>query len=237
MKKIIFAALAITFSLTTLSSCLKDDGSEYHETAFYPNLPNGVEVYADQTLDSTYVVSTENWVAELRGQANAEVPWIKMSPAHAEVKPGYLLQQRVLFTLEKNETGKARRAYISVTTPDYGEGNILMPITQYPWLNIVSPMPNYSSGNINDVKISFLANLTATEKSAIIRFTVYDNATLSSDADWLVIPEGKTSFVPGMYSVNFEVTPNSSAEERIAHVTLTSGGISNVVDYKQAGKK
>lgn len=237
MKKIIFAALAFAFTLTGFNSCFDNKEDEYHETTFYPLYQNGIECYADQTVDSIYVLSTDSWTAGVKGQGGVTVPWMSLSPEKAEVKPGYVLQQRLQISLLKNDTEKSRRAYIAVSAPNGFEGAITMLLTQYYWLNIEAPMPVLTPNNSIDGKVSFTANLLATEKAAIMRFTVHDNATLTSDADWLTIPEGKETLEPGKHNISFALTPNESTEPRAAHVTLTSGGISNVVTYNQAGKK
>lgn len=238
MKKTIFAAIAFACTLTGFNSCFDDKENEYHETTFYPLYERGIECYADQALDTTnYVISTDSWTAEVKGQGGEPAPWMTVSPKEGEVKPGYVLQQRLQINLQKNDTEKTRRAYIAVTAPSGYDGAITMALTQYYWLNIEAPMPVLTPNNAVDGKISFTANLLATDKAAITRFTVYSDATLTSDADWLTVPADEAAPKAGKHSVNLVVTPNESAEARTAHLTLTSAGISNVITYNQAGKK
>ena len=42
-------------------ACDSDNDNEYHSTYFYPLSSNGIETYADQTVDSVRVISYDSW--------------------------------------------------------------------------------------------------------------------------------------------------------------------------------
>ncbi|MBQ5909468.1 MAG: hypothetical protein IIW85_03980, partial [Bacteroidaceae bacterium] len=60
MKKVfplLVSVIALCFAACTESSY------EYHQTYFYPQQPGGKMMYADQTLDTTRVISYDSWTA------------------------------------------------------------------------------------------------------------------------------------------------------------------------------
>lgn len=237
MKKIILAALIIG-SAVNLASCIGGD-NENHGTSIYNNKGQmgPTELYADQTLDSIFVISYDSWSARTEN-----VDWLEISDKTCKVPAGYIVTQTVLLKTTPNTTGKVRGGQI-VISPEYAEfGPLTTGITQFPWLNITAPVAQYEQVDDKDkgekyVVAKFEAPINAADNYALLACTVYADATLTSDAAWLSVPNDVQTLKPGNYGVKFVVEPNSGAEERVAHVTLTSNGVSNVITYTQKGKK
>lgn len=237
MKKIILAALMIGSALA-LASCIGGD-NENHGTSIYNSHGQmaPVELYADQTLDSLFVMSYDSWSARIE---NAD--WFEVSDKTCKVPANYIVTQSVLVKTTPNTTGKARVGMFVVNS-EYAEyGPLSTSITQYPWLNITAPVAQYVQVDDKEkgekyVTAKFEAPINAADNYALLACTVYADATLTSDAAWLSVPNDVQTLKPGNYGVKFVVEPNSGAEERVAHVTLTSNGVSNVITYTQKGKK
>lgn len=237
MKKILFAAAALV-ALVGLHSCLGDSGNEQHGTSiFTPNNTMFLEMYADQTLDSLGVFSYDNWDASL--QWNEYTPWFSISPVKGGVPNGYISTTTVMYVkAEPNTTGKGRGGAVVLDTDNPENNNkVGMTVWQYGWLRITVPTPTYSSQKLEEAVATFNMDLTAEAMSASMAFYNYGPASLVSDADWFIVPDDMKSFEPGAHGVKFSVLPNATAEDRVAHVTLTSNGVSNVVTYTQKGKK
>lgn len=237
MKKIILAALMIGSALT-LASCFGGD-NENHGTSIYNSHGQmaPVELYADQTLDSLFVMSYDSWSARTE---NAD--WLEVSDKTCKVPANYIITQSVLIKTTPNTTGKARVGQFIVNS-EYAEyGPLSTSITQFPWLNITAPVAQYVQVDDKDkgekyVTAKFEAPVGATDEIARLACTVYADATLTSDAAWLSVPSDVQTLKPGSHGVQFKVTANSDAAERVAHVTLTSNGVSSVITYTQKGKK
>lgn len=235
MKKIAFAAIAL-LSITALQSCLNGD-NENHGTAIYHRNGNDyTEMYADQTVDSLHIVSYDSWTATVEGGSDG--PWFTISDTKCNVPVNYIVTQSVIITTTPNTTGKARTGVIKVNSTYNEYGPMTGGVVQYGWHNITAPIPTLEKIEGKDEnRIVFKSDVNATDNYALLACTVYADATLKSDADWLSVPNDVQTLAPGNYGVKFGVLPNNSAEDRVAHVTLTSNDVSTVVTYTQKGKK
>lgn len=237
MKKILLSALMVCASGLTFQSCIEDN--ENHGTSIYNSLGTmaPTELFADQTLDSLHIVSYDSWTARTEGG-----DWFEISDKQCKVPAGYIVTQTMLIKTTPNTTGKLRVGSVVVQS-DYSEyGPLSTSIYQCPWLNISAPVAQYEQ--VEDkatgekyVVAKFEAPINAADNYALLACTVYADATLTSDAEWLSVQNADQTLKPGNYGIKFVVTPNNNAEDRVAHVTLTSNGVSSVVTYTQKGKK
>lgn len=234
MKKLLMAAVALC-SLAATYSCMGGD-NENHGTMIY-NRDNKAmtELFADQTLDSLHIVSYDSWRASTKMLDGGD--WFTITPDTCVVPVNYIVQRSVYLKTTPNTTGKMRSGVIMVKTtyPEYGDLSTY--VYQYGWLNINVPVPSFEKKEGDEVHAVFNAELRATDNLALFACTVYAQATLTSDASWLTIPNEDQHLAPGNYGMKFVVTPNNTGEPREAHVTLTSNGVSNVITYKQKGKE
>lgn len=234
MKKITFAAFALLSSVAFVAC--DNAGDEYHGTTIY-NRGGGssTEMFADQTIDSLHVVSYDSWTATLDNVIGGE--WCTLSDMKCNVPPGYVVAQSVIINTTPNTTGVSRLSVFKVRSA-WGEfGELSSGITQYGWHNITVPQPRYTSSKLEECKAVFADSLLANTKQALLACSVYAEATLESDAVWLIIPDDAKTLAPGDHGVQMPMLPNETSEDRIAHVTLTSNGVSDVITYKQKGKK
>ncbi len=222
-----FRNLLMAGAVVALASC-GDSTYEVHQTFFYPQIPGGMQFYADQTYDTLHVYSLDSWTAALTQD------WLDVTPKSYTVAPMTNADTRLTVTTAPNTTGEVRTASLVVSSYDV----ISMGITQYPWLNIIFPNAIYDNGDpIGDndptqLSARFELPLRATTSDTTVVFRVYqDNATLQSDADWLT-PE-ETTFSAGRDTVRLTVTPNQTAATRTGRLTLTSAGVSSVITVTQ----
>lgn len=78
--------------------------------------------------------------------------------------------------------------------------------------------------------------IKANTSYAPLTLTVYSNATITSDVEWLSIPDSYKNLAPNKYGIHLPVSSNTSTNSRTAHVTITSNGVSSTVTYVQQGK-
>ncbi len=233
MKKVfplLVSVMALCFAACTESSY------EYHQTYFYPQQPGGKMMYADQTLDTTRVISYDSWTA----QTTAD--WLLLTPTEQHIPAGYGMNTLVKLTCAPNTTGQTRHAAILLKSFD----SLAMDVYQTAWLNIIWPSPVYinkpeavgdaSTGTIMDKQVSFMTTLSADTTSMKVKFRVYaDGATLQSDAAWLV--QKDTVYAAGTHEALLSVEPNASAAPRTATLTLSSNGVSTPIKVTQKEKQ
>lgn len=231
--------LAATMAALALTSCSESD-NEYYTTYFYPTTANGIETYADQTSDTTIVVSTNSWTL------TNTCDWCKVSydgnssPISVNVPEGYMVGAKLDITLQPNTTGTTRTNILQVVSSYSKIGSISTYVVQYPYLNVTSPMPQ-SATEDNTTTYSFTLTVPASGTLAdsskpSISFTVYSNgATLtSSDETWLK-PSQTSGFPSGTrQKTEIDLTKNETGETRTGTLTLTSNGISTPITVKQS---
>lgn len=210
-----------------LAACT--EGSyEHHASYFYPQRPDGQLLYADQTMDTTLIYSLDSW------QATKEGDWFSITPESFEVRPGVSIFTKMTFTTTPNTTGKGRTGLVTI----HAYHTISQSLYQTPWLNITYPFAQYTKGEDHTFatrKATFRMALLSSATSSQVRFTTYaENATLTSDAEW-VTPEKTIFLAPNSYEVKLTIQPNKSKDARSAQLTLTSAGISTPITVEQAG--
>lgn len=237
MKKMILAALALLSLTTGLQSCLSGD-NESHGTAIYNRLGSTTpsELYADQTVDSLFVVSYDSWTATLKPLDGGE--WLEASPTSCKVPADYIVTQSVCLKTTPNNTGKVRTMAFLVNSSYTEYGTLTTYVYQYPWHQISAPVASFEKKEgSDDVTAVFATKLGAADTYAVLGCTVYAEATLESDANWLLVQNDDRVLKVGNHGIKFVVDPNNGREERVAHVTLTSNGVSTVITYTQSAKK
>ncbi len=223
-------------------ACDSDNDNEYHSTYFYPLSSNGIETYADQTVDSVRVISYDSW------SLDNNCDWCVISsngqqtPLRITIPAGYVASSRLDFALQPNQTGRLRTNRIAVVS-SYGKvGTISQMLVQYPHLNVTFP-DGVISGSGTDYACKFSLSIPAagvapSGNKPFVKFVVYtDNATLSSSADWLVPAETSGFRKYEKVKVELNAEPNPGTQERTATLTLTSNGVNTPITISQLGQK
>lgn len=222
-------SLCLALITATMTSCLNGE-NEYHEIYFYPQRPEGIVLYADQTTDTTTLVSYDSWTMTKEGE------WFDASPNSQEIPVGSYGITRIGISTTPNTTGQNRSGRISINS----YLSISTPIYQAAWLNIISPQPKYTNtdanGSFNSLKARFELELLANTTSTSVHFYTYGkSATLTSDAEWLK-PQIST-YMTGAQRALINVEPNETSTARQAQLSLTSEGVTTIIYVKQEGKK
>ena len=232
MKKIVFFA---AFVVALFTSCTESE-YEFHQTYFSPQVAGGKVLYADQTTDSTRVISYDPWTATTVFASGTDA-WFTISPSECYFTAGeQYASTRVTITTTPNTSQKIRSGHIVVRSFD----TVGMPVKQTTWLNIIRPFgetKNYDSEGIllpeEDRTMTFSGTTIATANQFEIEFTVYaDGATLTADADWL--KPATSTFAAGRHTVSVVAEANAEVTERTAQLILTSNGISTPITITQA---
>lgn len=230
----LFSLLTLCLTLSSLTACL-GDGGEIHETHMTSySGTSDVLMYADQTVDSIYIVSFDSWRAEV--SVNEATPWVTISPKSADIPKGYAMATNMVVRTELNKTGHVRIGNVQMVTAYDGFGSFHMPIQQFGWLNISRPAPRFTSEKASEAEAVFEATFGPKATDVPLTFKVWGFATVTSDAEWLTVPEDKRSVQPGEYPLILKATENTTGADRVAHVEVVSNGITNVVTYKQTAK-
>lgn len=243
MKKLIFTLLALVVATATLQSCLNSEDESHGISVVTRNGLGFVEMYADQVTDTAMVFSYDSWQATVLQDVLSETPsptapvWYSVTPTTETVPAGYLSSKSVAILSQPNNTGKNRVGGIKFSTSYANNGTIGLTVRQYAWLNITTPAPVLSSNDIRTATATFAVDLLPTARETLFECTVYGQASLTSNADWLTVPAASATMRPGYNRVVLALEPNESAEARTAVVTLLSNGVRSVVTVKQLGKK
>lgn len=221
--------LPILFAGFLFVAC-DDSKDEFHQQYFYPQMPGGMSLFADQQTDTINFVSTDSW------KARATADWFTISPTAYDIPAEYLQTKTpIIINVTSHTTDNIRRGAIEVDA--YGS-TLSMNLTQYPWLNIQYPAPTRAKdaeGKTDAEAVRFTLDLRSTTTAIPLYFVTYQpGATITSDAEWLTLPD--TVFAPGAHSYQPAIPENTSLESRKATLTLTSGGVSNQILITQDGK-
>ncbi len=224
MKKLLFALFPCAALL--LAAC-EEAKYEIHQTFFYPQMSQGMKVYADQQSDTIRLLSLDSWTL-----ASSTPEWLTVTPNECTINAGSSANTLLTLTMEKNMTGQSRRGSIDVRSWD----NISMPVVQVSWLNI--SQPSSETDNFNDLtkKASFEMSLEALAQDTAVVFTVYqDEATLTCQSDWVEVET--ENFAAGKHRAKISVYANPTKDGRSTNLVLTSGGISTDIAITQKGSK
>lgn len=232
MKKYITAgvyAAAALAAATVFASC-EGGKDERHYTAVGKQY---IETFADQVTDSLKVQSYDSWTLTNQNDWFKVLCGTQTDNISVKVPASTLMQNTLYISLTPNTTGQTRYASLQVSS-SYGS-TVSTTLMQYPFLNVQRPAPVTSSATHTT---TFTATLAAKPTGTqTVVFTVYtEGATLaSSDESWLK-PEKTEGFKAGeQTTVSLSVEENTSAQERTATLTLTSGGVSTPITVTQQG--
>lgn len=235
LRNLLLAAAAVI----GLAAC-NENTNEYHSTYFYPITASGVQTFADQQLDSVRVMSYDTWTL------NNTVDWVDMkvgttqtNQIKVEVPVGYFNLTRLDFVLKPNTTGKTRTTPVQVTSSFGKVGTIATVLIQYPFHNITTPAAKMTENGTNATFTLDLPQKSNKETAtSFLSFTVYtSDAQLTSSADWLTVDKAN-GYTPSVKEkVNITAQPNTTGEARKAQLTLTSGGVSTVINVNQPKAK
>ncbi len=245
-----FAAALTLVAVPAAFTACDDAVNEHHTTYFYPQNVNGNIAYADQTVDSVRVISTDSWTL------SNKVDWYDVSVA---VKGGTQLNEisqtipsgvvgsvRLDLNFKPNTTGSIRQSQLVVVSAEGKIGSVTRPVAQLPYLHIL--VPNVQTTTV-DGKTSYTFSLKAakngklllgtgaasTESPSLIFIVYSKDATLTSSADWVVPAKTGDFATATSQTVPLTVSPNETGAERTATLTLTSAGVSSVITLTQQG--
>lgn len=243
-KKILGGLLCCLMAFT---ACDNDNKNEFHRLNFYPTLSSGKIWFADQSTDSIVLQTTDSWKLSVETQKGID-KWLTATPESGTVPPNYIAAQRLTLAFAPNTTGKIRSALISVTTTTDKLRGISLPATQTSWLDVRRPQPvfprplaqdavsNKDNGGGDPLPV-FVEVLNAKAGTTQCAFRLYDTDTekhsLSSDADWLIVPAESAKPAVGDHNVKITYLENPDPTPRTAHLVLTSGGITTYITYNQ----
>lgn len=243
--KSIFTTTATAVALVaTLASCNSESTNENHTLSF--NRGN-IVAYADQQVDSFRVYYNDAWTLNQPSDNswvniayNGQTPPITITPSNANF---INVSDRVNVAMQPNNTGKDRISTINIES-SYGKlGTLTLNVYQRSYLNVADLTQNNGKFVMNNVSADgYVVGLTNQVKPTLC-FTVYSaDATLTSSADWLKVPEkttlpGVPTYVPNeLQKVELTVEKNTTAESRTATLTLTSNGVSSTIEVTQLNK-
>lgn len=233
---------ALCLSAFVLTACDDDNSNEYHATYFYPMSTYGIETYADQSVDSIRVISSDSWTLENSSEWCTVSSNGQQAPLSINIPQGYIASTRLDFKLQPNTTGKLRTNRIDVTSSYNKVGTISQLLVQYPHLHITHP-DGVATGTGTEYAVTYSLSVPAEGVSPsgtkpYIKFIVYaEGATLRSSAGWIepVLAAGFAKYEA--QSVELNVQPNPATEPRTATLTLCSNGVETPITVTQLAQK
>lgn len=207
----------MAFAALTFTSCKKD--SYYHTMSV--QYPVGYKaIYADQIVDSVVFVTTDNF------QVSSNVNWvsIKSSDASGEIRNVYrtVWEVAVPIYFAANTEGKLRTAEITIHTwgNDDWDNSARVAFTQFHWLDIYRPVPEYAWKNNMQSDAKFELTDSATQVSDTLKFYVHDIWTLT-DGSSFAHPQTITGQA-GENTVVLSLDANTTGEERKDSIVLST---------------
>ena len=243
--KSLFALAAATFAVAAFVTSCDDADNDFHQ--FYwqgTHNNNSLIVYADQTVDSINVTSTDTWYY------SCESDWMQMTvagkaaPDTLKVRRGYIDRSRATFTFTPNTTGQERTATFTLTNPTKHIGSFSPAFTQKPYLNISLPAYDTTTGTFSLKNINSEGLYSATTKDGVtvtakpvITFTVYaDGAELTGfeGCDWITHTLPANGIRKNVLCTDtLNVSRNTTGHQRSVTLTLKSNGISTPITVVQ----
>lgn len=221
MKSGILSLLVLTLAFVSCSEA----SYEAHQSFFYPQQPQGILLYADQSMDTTSVYSIDSWTLETEGG------WFEVTPKELTISAGTSLFTKLTITTTPNTTGANRSGCIVVNAYH----TISQRVYQSTWHNILYPFARYEEGEDGTYatrKATFAMSVAFDATEAEVRFRTYaPAATLTSDVDWM--QPGQTNFDADTHNVKLVVQPNPTDSVRTGWLTLSSAGISTKIKVWQ----
>lgn len=243
MKQHFLSLATVLFSgIAMLTSCNTKSEYEEHQISLQTrnNTVNTI-LYGDQITDTVWVKSTENWTATLEKKTtnsdkdNNAAP-LTITPQSVKVKQGYYAITPVVIAAAKPSTDSIPQHYLLQIKPTQGKLNSLTHhVIQTNWLHI------NGINNIEDFNKPHLAEQIEYEaKKLYFAFTLYNpqlsTHALTSDADWLTVPAEAKQPKTGYQVVELKATENPTNKPRVAHVSLSSGGVTTTITFTQKGR-
>ena len=243
MKQHLLSLATVLFSgIAMLTSCNTKSEYEEHQISLQTryNTVNTI-LYGDQITDTVWVKSTENWTATLEKKTtnsdkdNNAAP-LTITPQSVKVKQGYYAITPIVIAAAKPSTDSIPQHYLLQIKPTQGKLNSLTHhVIQTNWLHI------NGINNIEDFNKPHLAEQIEYEaKKLYFAFTLYNpqlsTHALTSDADWLTVPAAAKQPKTGYQVVELKATENPTNKPRVAHVSLSSGGVTTTITFTQKGR-
>ena len=243
MKQHFLSLATVLFSgIAMLTSCNTKSEYEEHQISLQTrnNTINTI-LYGDQITDTVWVKSTENWTATLEKKTtnsdkdNHAAP-LTITPESVKVKQGYYAITPIVIAAAKPSTDSIPQHYLLQIKPTQGKLNSLTHhVIQTNWLHI------NGINNIEDFNKPHLAEQIEYEaKKLYFAFTLYNpqlsTHALTSDADWLTVPAEAKQPKTGYQVVELKATENPTNKPRVAHVSLSSGGVTTTITFTQKGR-
>ena len=243
MKQHFLSLATVLFSgIAMLTSCNTKSEYEEHQISLQTryNTVNTI-LYGDQITDTVWVKSTENWTATLEKKTtnsdkdNNAAP-LTITPQSVKVKQGYYAITPIVIAAAKSSTDSIPQHYLLQIKPTQGKLNSLTHhVIQTNWLHI------NGINNIEDFNKPHLAEQFEYEaKKLYFAFTLYNpqlsTHALTSDADWLTVPAEAKQPKTGYQVVELKATENPTNKPRVAHVSLSSGGVTTTITFTQKGR-
>lgn len=235
-------ATVLLSGIAMLTSCNTKSEYEEHQISLQTrnNTVNTI-LYGDQITDTVWVKSTENWTATLEKKTansdkdNNAAP-LTITPQSVKVKQGYYAITPIVIAAAKPSTDSIPQHYLLQIKPTQGQLNSLTHhVIQTNWLHI------NGINNIEDFNKPHLAEQIEYEaKKLYFAFTLYNpqlsTHALTSDADWLTVPAEAKQPKTGYQVVELKATENPTNKPRVAHVSLSSGGVTTTITFTQKGR-
>ena len=243
MKQHFLSLATVLFSgIAMLTSCNTKSEYEEHQISLQTrnNTVNTI-LYGDQITDTVWVKSTENWTATLEKKTtnsdkdNNAAP-LTITPQSVKVKQGYYAITPIVIAAAKPSTDSIPQHYLLQIKPTQGKLNSLTHhVIQTNWLHI------NGINNIEDFNKPHLAEQIEYEaKKLYFAFTLYNpqlsTHALTSDADWLTVPAEAKQPKTGYQVVELKATENPTNKPRVAHISLSSGGVTTTITFTQKGR-
>lgn len=243
MKQHFLSLATVLFSgIAMLTSCNTKSEYEEHQISLRTrNYTVNTILYGDQTTDTVWVKSTENWTATLEKKTtnsdkdNNAAP-LTITPQSVKVKQGYYAITPIVIAAAKPSTDSIPQHYLLQIKPTQGKLNSLTHhVIQTNWLHI------NGINNIEDFNKPHLAEQIEYEaKKLYFAFTLYNpqlsTHALTSDTDWLTVPAEAKQPKTGYQVVELKATENPTNKPRVAHVSLSSGGVTTTITFTQKGR-
>ena len=233
---------ALCLSAFALTACDDENANEYHATYFYPMSTYGIETYADQSVDSIRVISSDSWTLQNSCEWCTISSNGQLAPLSINIPQGYIASTRLDFKLQPNTTGKLRTNRIDVASSYDKVGTISQLLVQYPNLNITHP-DGVATGTGTEYAVTYTLSVPAEGVSPsgakpYVKFTVYaEGATLTSSADWIESVQTAGFAKYEAQSVELNVQPNPTKESRTAMLVLCSSGVETPITVTQLAQK
>lgn len=209
-----------------LSACDNNSNGEYNVLAIAPIDETPHVIYADQTVDSCVIISTNDWTASVTSD------WMTLKPeyASAKVEAGGVLYKHIAVNYDINKTNAVRYGVLRVNNNKHTVGRQDM---QTYWLNITSPTPVFTNKETY-AGVRFVSNVSSQAQSNRIAFTTYSpTATISTEANWVSLPD--SAYAAGSHAINAALLANTTGANRTAQLVLkTSNGIADTIQIVQS---